>query len=286
MDQNKNITASGKVALGGIVIGLLLSGVMTFLEARNTRQEKREHEQEVKRLQRPLDDHMNAWIVLSVPKDAPRAGRYRPRLIAYFKNLMANHVEADPSIPIFTARVPPGEELGSFVTRYRQLPAKFRARDSDITDIFDNSIAYSIQLFRSATCESLNNGKTKPDLELGFDYVSLEKDPSVTWEYVANNDFLAMSRNLKLGVAQSTSRFTSIEDFPGSTMVVWLGTADREYRLEFLEIHLRGVSVQSHNFTPILGGGGTQFELPENAAKLSGRRFRGYCYEIPKELGQ
>jgi hypothetical protein len=94
-----------------------------------------------------------------------------------------------------------------------------------------------------------------------------------------------MSRNLKLWVVHGTSRFTSIEDFSGSTMVIWLGTADRDYRLEYLGINLRGVSLQAHSFTPVWGGGGQQLELPENAAKLGGRRFHGYCYEIPKESG-
>jgi hypothetical protein len=284
-DKNKNITTSGKVALGGIVIGFLLSGAMAFLQAWNEQQEKKEHEQEVSRLGRPLDDHMHAWIVLSVPKDANGAGRYRPQLVAYFKNLMANHVKPDPSIPIF-ATAPSSGELKSFITTYGHLPAKFRARDYDITDIFDRSIEYSIQLFRSASCESLASRKTKPDLELGFDNVTLENDPSVTWEYVANNDFLAMSRNLKLWVAHSTSRFTSIEDFPGSTIVVWLGTADSHFTLEFLEINLRGVSFRAGNFVRIPGGGGPQLELPENAAKLGGRRFQGYCYEIPREAGE
>jgi len=251
-DQDKKITKSGKVALAGIVIGFLLSGVMTFLEARDAQEDKEEHEQEVKRLERPLDDHMNASIVLSVPRDAQHAERYRPQLTAYFKGLIANHVKADPSIPIFVV-TPHAEELESFVAPYKRLPAKFRASDSDIRDIFDRSIEYSIQLFRSATCESLSNDAKKPDLELGFANVSLEKDPSVTWEYVANDDFLAMSRNLKLWVVHGTSRFTSIEDFSGSTMVTWLGTADRDYRLEYLEINLRGVSLQAHSFTPVWG---------------------------------
>jgi hypothetical protein len=284
-DQYKTITPSGKVALSGIVIGFALSGVIAVLEARNATEERKEHEQEVARLGRPLDDHMGALIVLSVPKDADRAERYRPQLTAYFKNLIAHHVKPDPSLPIF-APVSRASELKSFVTDYRHLPAKFRDKGSEMNEIFDRSIEYSLQLFRSATCESLIRERKKPDLELGFGNISLESDPSVRWEYIADDDFLAMSRGLKLWVVQGTNRFTSIEDFPGSTMVAWLGSADRDYKLEYLEISLRGASIQASDFTPILGGGGAQFELPQNAAKLGGRQFRGYCYEIPKNVGR
>lgn len=284
-DKNKNITTTGKAALAGIVIGFLLSAAMTVLQARNEQQEKKEHEKEVGRLERPLDEHMRALIVLAVPKETPGAGRYRPQLVAYFKDLIAKHVKPDPSIPIFVPAAS-GGATKFFVATYRNLPDKFRAKDYALTDIFDRSIEYSIQLFRSAGCESLGFRKTKPDLELGFDNVSLENDPSVTWEYLADNDFLAMSRNLKLWVAKGTSRFTSIEDFPGSTMVVWLGTADSDFTLKYLEINLRGASFRTGNFVRFPGGGGSQFELPQNAAELRNRRFQGYCYEIPNEADQ
>lgn len=37
-------------------------------------------------------------------------------------------------------------------------------------------------------------------------------------------------------------------------MVAWMGTADRDYKLEDIEITLKGTSIQVSNFTPILGG--------------------------------
>lgn len=77
-DRHKKITPSGKVALSGIILGLALSGVITVLEARNAEEEKREHEVEVARLGRPLDDHMGALLVLSIPNDAQGAASYRP----------------------------------------------------------------------------------------------------------------------------------------------------------------------------------------------------------------
>lgn len=280
-DDQKRITRSGKVALIGIIVGFGMSWMIAYLEFQNSQDENAKHEEEVKRLQRPLDDHMYALMVLSVPKNAPRSSHYRPRLVAYFKKLMANHVKPDPSIPVFLSV--PDEDLQAFVLNYSQLPAAFRADNSDLVEIFDQSIAYSIQLFRSATCESLNNSGQEADLELGFDDISLKNDQSVTWQYVANNDSLAMSRNLKLWISRSTSRFTSVEDFQDSTMVVWMGPADREFSLEDLTINLRGVSFEVNNFTHIHGGGGRQFELPQNAARLHGRRFIGYCYEIPKD---
>jgi hypothetical protein len=279
-DERKKITRNGKIALSGILAGFLLSAGIAYLEARRADAERTQHASEIDRLSRPLDDHINARLVLSALKDGPRASQFRPQLVRYFRGKIDHHVKPDPSIPLFLPGSTEGE-FKYFVASHKLLPAAFRSRDSALGAVFDQSVEYSAQLFRSASCDSLSKQKVAPDLELSFADTPLEKDSSAEWEYISTNDYLALSRSLKLWVYKGTTRLTSIEDFPGTTVVVWLGFADRETELDYFEIRLRGESFEATRFTRIEGAGGSQFEMPDNARKLKGRRFQGYCYSIP-----
>lgn len=88
-DKNKKVTASGKIALVGIVAGFLVSGVITVLEARSSRAVEETREQEIRRLQRPLAGDLHASFVLSVPADSVVASHFRPQLVSYFQNLIS-----------------------------------------------------------------------------------------------------------------------------------------------------------------------------------------------------
>ncbi|MEP6636360.1 MAG: hypothetical protein ABJB97_06510 [Acidobacteriota bacterium] len=223
---------------------------------------------------------MNANVVLSVRKGPEKTSRFRPQLVAYFRNLIQKKVKADPSLPVFLG----ASDAGStkyFVALHKALPSAFRSSNSAFGDVFDGTIAYSIQFFRSATCDSLSRRRVDADLELAFDELRLEDDSSAEWEYVLDDDYLALSRTLRLWVLKETSSFTSIEDFPGSTAVVWLGPSDQDLTVDYIRINLRGASFETSRFTKIIGAGGGQLDTPENAAKLRGIRFQGYCYSIP-----
>lgn len=172
--------------------------------------------------------------------------------------------------------------MTAFVIEHKNLPAVLRGKGSVLVETFDQPILYSIFIFRSATCDSLNQKTVEPDLELGFsDTVRLNSDSTVRWQYLLEDDHLIMSRSLKLWTIRNTSRFTSVEDFPGSTMVVWFPGYEKIFTLEWLEIGMKGASFEASNFRHIRGNGGRISDDPESAARVSGREFRGYCYEFP-----
>ncbi len=281
-DKDKKITTSGRIALGGILVGFVLSSVITVLEIRNSEVDAEKHAEEIRRLQRPLDDKMTVLFAVSIRKDSKLASQFRPQLVRYFRDLIERKVQPDPSLPVMTAS---GEHYRSvFVIEDKKLPAVFRAKNSVLAGIFADSVMYSIELFRSATCSSVNRTTRRGDIELGFETFEGEKpDNEVRWQYAPDDDQLLMSRSMKLSIIRNTSAFTSIEDFPGSTMVVWLPFYEKAFTLQYLEINLKGASFETSGFTEIIGRGGRVADYPENVAKFKDREFHGYCHELPKQ---
>ncbi len=151
-DKDKKITISGKIALAGIVLGFMLSGVITVLEVRNSNAEADKNAQEVRRLQRPLEDPMTVLFAVSIRKDSKLAEHFRPQLTQYFRGLIQHKVRPDPSLPIFTSAGTANQAV--FVMEQTKLPLAFRSSQSPLAGILADSVIPSPVFTRCATATS------------------------------------------------------------------------------------------------------------------------------------
>jgi len=268
-----------QIALWGIIASFAMSVVVAYFEGREKRLQDQAHVEEVKKLSHLIGGDIWARVGLTYTTDSSNdLFNDRQELVAFFRRFQPNHLGEKSSV------MPMIDNPGPVIPE-NAVPIGYSVHQSDLRrltrqkaplDDFDSPVDYSVEVFRSATCESLARVSKKPDLILMFEDIRLADDTSVLWSYRKQGDVISMDRRLKLRAVRMTPEFVSIDNFSGSAVVIWLGQEDVVLTLSQFGMELNGAAFGADKFVPVEGKPFVSFRTGDE------RLNKGNCF-VPRQ---
>jgi len=156
-----------------------------------------------------------------------------------------------------------------------ELPERFRGKDSPLS----GAGLYSIKFFQQAKCSRAiyqRDADLRLEPEANFAKVVLEigaaiDDQLVTWTYIDGRDALRVDINLRYDITTNDGSITSIDDIPGSTMLLEASDPESIYTPQNLTLTMPGRA----EFEVAIGKMTVLRRPPANAG------FEDYCYRFP-----
>jgi hypothetical protein len=232
-ETTKRITRTGWTALGGIIIGLLLSATMSLLERKNANAEEERHRVEVQR----ASHHINLSQVtvrlrfFVLPKSG--VSEYTAKAYNFLKS-QPPQVFVRPTLLLSNAQ----PVLGQFPTKLAQ----------------DFAYVRHVEIYkRGHPCSEVEHPHSHetvlPDLSLQVEPVALEGDPQSSWMLTSlsgdspSPNVLMLTVKRRLLFFPNPGTITSWDDFQEATVYVDLNDKGTSLQLEGIEFTLDSAGV-------------------------------------------
>jgi hypothetical protein len=261
--------------LVGISITFIFSLAISVSDIRNGQIAARKHDVDLKRILRPISQP-KAELEFRLALDSQEDSAYIRQMLNAFRQKVKRNEERESQFGLVAATTTFSIQIGGFgektplhhlLPRARSVPGAF--------NVTNDLVLYFQHQSEGVSCKTPAEIADKPDLVLiskeESGEPSIDLDPTVSWGYSTSpeRESIDLRRTVALQTSSTDGNITSVEDVPGSTLLVGRSWPEA-FSLESLHVTLAdGVSVFVTNFQSVtlpIGNSALCFTFPTEGA--------------------
>ena len=260
----------------GISITLTFSLAISVSDIRIGQIAARKHDVDLKRILRPISQQPRAEVEFRLALDSQEDSAYVSQMLNAFRQKVKRYKEREPQLRIDATKMTFGIGIPGIgeKTPLRHLLPKAQSIPLAFNETNDLDLYFQHQS-EGVICKTPTGIIDKTDLILiskeGSGNPSIDLDPTVSWDYATSpgGESIDLRRTIALQILSTDGKITSVEDIPGSTLLV-AHTWPDAFSLESLQITLAdGVRVFATNFQSVtlpVGNSALCFKFPTEGA--------------------
>ncbi len=262
--------------LSGISITFIFSLAISVSDIRIGQIAARKYNADLKRILRPISQQPRVEVEFRLALDSQEDSAYVSQMLSAFRQKAKRYKEREPQLRLDATKMTFGIQIPGIgeKTPLRHLLPKAQSVPLDFNDTNDLDLYFQHQR-EGVSCKTLTEITDKPDLILiskeHSGNPSIDLDPTVSWNYDTSpgGESIDLRRTVTLQILSTDGKITSVEDVPGSTLMVahmW----PEAFSLKSLHITLAdGASVFATNFQSVaspVGNAALCFTFPTEGA--------------------